>query len=279
METEKLAGCENKLGEGPLWCEEDGRLYWVDIVGSAIYEFDYDEAEIKKYPTEKRPTALGQKKGSSRYVVLEDGLYLWEKITNTVEPVDVLDLPDGVRFNDGKLDPWGRFWAGTMGEKGQKEAGALYCWDTDGTRQTVLKDVTTSNGLAWDKQAVTMYYIDTGTRCILKFHYDETTGAIANKEIVYTFQEEDGVPDGMTIDSNGLLWVALFGGYRVAVINPELGEWVDTVDVPAKKVTCPAFGGPDGRDLFITTASVGLTEPDLIEYPDSGSLFVVRGVK
>ncbi|WP_171051882.1 SMP-30/gluconolactonase/LRE family protein [Alteribacter natronophilus] len=279
MKAEKLVHCENKLGEGPLWCSEDERLYWVDIEGHAIYEFGYNEAEIKKYPTEKRPCALGGKKGTCRYVVFEDGLYLWDKITNKAEPVDVLDLPEGVRFNDGKLDPWGRFWAGTMGENGQKEAGALYCWDKNGTRTTVLKNVTTSNGLAWNKKAVTMYYIDTGTRCVLKFHYDETTGAIANKEIVYTFQEEDGVPDGMTIDREGRLWVALFGGYKTAVIDPDEGTWVDSVEVPAKKVTCPAFGGPDAQDLFITTASVGLTEPDLIEYPESGSVFIVRGAQ
>ncbi|MBM7095011.1 SMP-30/gluconolactonase/LRE family protein [Bacillus sp. H-16] len=276
MKAEKLIGCENKLGEGPLWIESQEKLYWVDIEGRAIYEMDGADNTVRQYLMDKRPCALAEKNDNELYVVLEDGLYIWEKVQNKIEVVDRVDVGDDNRFNDGKKDPWGRLWAGTMNEKGELEKGALYVWLEDGTRRTVMENVSISNGLAWNKRAQTMYYIDTPTRTVYQFHYDAKTGALANEEVVYTFQEEDGYPDGMTIDGDGNLWIALFGGYGVAVVDPGKREWIDKVEVPAKNVTCCVFGGPDGDELFITTATEGLQEPDMVEYPDSGSLFHIK---
>ncbi len=276
MKAAKLIDCENKLGEGPLWIEESQTLYWVDIEGKHILAYNENEQETKKYAFEKRPCALAVKNEEELHVIFEDGLYTWRIGSSEITPVDLVEIEDGNRFNDGKKDPWGRIWAGTMNENGELEKAALYCWGLDGRRTKVMENVSISNGLAWNKRTLTMYYIDTPTRTVYQFHYDDNTGALANQEVVYTFQEEDGHPDGMTIDEDGLLWIALYGGFSVAVIDPVKGKWIDTVQVPSKNVTCCTFGGKAGDQLFITTASQGLTEPDWVEYPDSGSLFHVH---
>jgi len=177
------------------------------------------------------------------------------------------------RFNDGAVDPAGRFWAGTMGP----ECGAaLYRLDHDGSLHRMLTGVGTSNGLCWSLDATTFYYIDTPTRQVRIFDYDDASGDLTAELEPLAIPQELGHPDGMTIDDEGMLWVAHWGGWRVTRWDPVQRLQIDTIEVPVERVTAPWFGGADGRDLYITTASVGLGDADRADQPWAGRLLRCR---
>ena len=192
------------------------------------------------------------------------------------------DLPDN-RFNDGKCDPAGRFWAGTMSLRRKRGAANLYCMDTDLSVRRMLTGVTTSNGLVWSLDHTMMYYIDTPTRQATAFDYDRDTGQIANPRPAIKVPPETGRPDGMTIDSEGMLWVAHFEGARVTRWDPKTGEAILVIPVPALRVTSCAFGGESLDELYITTARMRSTAEELQQYPHAGGVFRakpgVRGVR
>lgn len=184
------------------------------------------------------------------------------------------------RFNDGKCDPAGRFWGGTMAVSEAKPAGSLYCLNTDHKVKKMIDDVTVSNGLAWSPDHSTMYYIDTPTQKVVAYDYDLDTGNISNKRTVVTIPEAEGKPDGMTIDEKGRLWVAHWQGYQVSCHDPATGEKLIKIEVPVEKVTSCCFGGDNLDELYITTASTGLEKDDLEKQPYAGGLFKVKpGVK
>jgi sugar lactone lactonase YvrE len=184
------------------------------------------------------------------------------------------------RFNDGKCDPAGRFWVGSMGPRYQ---ASLYRITANGTCDKMVDSVTISNGIVWTADKKTMYYIDTNTGEVRAFDYDNSTGDIANSRVVIKFPSGIGMPDGMSIDAEGMLWIAHWGGYCVGRWNPATGKMIAKIEVPAPNVTSCAFSGKNLDVLYITTASTGMSANDLIKYPDSGKLFVanpgVKGVK
>jgi sugar lactone lactonase YvrE len=184
------------------------------------------------------------------------------------------DLADAkkIRMNDGKCDPAGRFWAGTMAYDETPEAGSLYVFE-DGTARTVLEKATVSNGLGWSLDHGTMYYIDTPTGRVDAFDYDEDSGAVSGRRPFVTV--EGGSPDGMTVDDEGHLWVALWKGGAVHRYDPS-GKLVATVRLPVTNVTSCCFGDPGGATLFITTSRQGLSNKQLSAEPDAGKIFCVR---
>ena len=184
------------------------------------------------------------------------------------------DLPDN-RFNDGKCDPRGRFWAGTMSMVRKPGTASLYCLDVDHTVRRVFGGVTISNGLGWSPDQRTMYYIDTPTMQVAAFDYDADAGTVANRRVVVTFAPDAGHPDGMTVDAEGMLWIAHWGGWRVSRWNPAQGRLLQEIHLPAARVSSCAFGGPNLGRLYITTARHGLTEEQLREQPHAGGLFAV----
>jgi len=171
--------------------------------------------------------------------------------TELLAPVEA-DRPE-LRMNDGKVDPRGRFWAGTMRRDEMGTEGSLYRLDPDHSVTRLFGGVGISNGLDWTTDRRTMYYIDTTPRALYAFDYDDATGAISGRRALITFPEERGVPDGMTLDADGYLWVALWGGWAVQRYDPD-GQMVGRVEVPASQVTSVAFGGPDLDELYITCA-------------------------
>jgi sugar lactone lactonase YvrE len=183
----------------------------------------------------------------------------------------------GNRFNDGKCDPAGRFWAGTMRiAEDQVGAGSLYCLDRDLTVRKMWEGITIANGIAWSSDAKTMYYIDTPTCAVAAFDYDLATGSIANRREIIRTPKEAGFPDGMTIDAEGMLWVAYWQGWRVVRWDPSTGEMLATVELPVERVTAPWFGGPNLDELYITTARIGLSDEARAQQPLAGSLFRAR---
>lgn len=170
---------------------------------------------------------------------------------------DVVD--EGTRMNDAACDPQGRFWAGTLADDHHEGGGALYRLDGSGHVEVVLRDLTISNGLGWSPDGRTMYLIDSGPREVHAFAFDGADGTISDGRVLVTVPEEVGSPDGMTVDASGDLWVAIYGGGRVHRYAPG-GELREVLEVPAEQSTCCAFGGPDLRRLYVTTATENWTD-------------------
>lgn len=214
-------------------------------------------------------------------IALEKGFYQFNPATGSKQ---FIANPEqdiyGNRFNDGKCDPAGRFWAGTMSLNGESKAGALYRLDPDSSVHKMIDNVSVSNGIVWSTDHRRMYYIDTPTHEVVVWEYNNETGEISNPQTAIKIPEGMGFPDGMTIDAEGNLWIALWNGSAVGCWNPESGELLRTIDVPAKNVTSCAFGDKDLGTLYITTARIGTREEELEKFPHAGGLFKVRpGVK
>jgi sugar lactone lactonase YvrE len=182
----------------------------------------------------------------------------------------------GNRFNDGKCGPDGRFLAGTMDNAEVEASGSLYSFSAGGTLRTLISGVRISNGLAWSPDHRTLYYIDTPTFTVMAYDYDLASGEIANPRIAVSVLPALGWPDGMTSDTLGRLWVALWGGAAVTVWDPGTGKLIEKIAIPAKNVTSCAFGGLNGTELFVTSARKGLDNAILKAYPVTGGLFRVQ---
>lgn len=264
-----------EIAEGPFWDQKEQKLYWVDILGKTINIYDPAAAENKIIRLEKMIGALIPTSEAGKLLAaLEDGLYIIDAETAEQQfLVNPGSNTDQTRFNDGKCDPQGRFWVGTMDLEENRELGTLYCLDQELNLEEKLKNVKISNGLAWSLDNKTMYYIDSPTKEVLAFDYDIETAAISNRRVVISFADGEGVPDGMTIDAEGKLWIAHFGGAQVSRWDPETGEKIGRVELPVSNVTSCAFGGKDLDELYITTASVGLSEEEKAEQPLAGGIF------
>ena len=265
------------LGEGVCWDADRQYLYWVDILEKELHVHEPAAGsdrciDVGQYSGAAVPTAAGE-----LLLALHHGFHRLDLETEALTPVSdpEADQPDN-RFNDGKCDPAGRFWAGTMQLEGQGPTGALYRVDADLSVHKQFGGVGISNGLAWSPDHTTMYYIDTVTYEVAAFDYDHATGAIANRRAAITFSPDMGHPDGMTIDEEGMLWVCFFGGGRVARFDPASGTELAEIRLPTSNVTNCVFGGPDLDTLFVSTARLMLTEEQLAEQPLAGNLFRVN---
>jgi sugar lactone lactonase YvrE len=262
------------LGEGPYWDAAAARLSYVDIDAGIIHELDPTTGDEERVSVEAPisfaiPVGGGGRKvcGTGVDLTLLDAAHR-EFGRRSVEP----DRP-GNRFNDGKADPAGRLWCGTMSLSRTTGAAALYRLDSSGL-VTVTPAVTISNGLDWDVERQRMYYIDSPTQRIDVFDFDITTGGVEGRRPFATIDPDDGLPDGMTLDADGGVWVALFGGAAVRRYDPD-GSLSDVVGLPVTHPTCPVFGGPDLALLFVTTSRHKLTDGERAEQPLAGALLVI----
>jgi sugar lactone lactonase YvrE len=242
-------GCT--LGEGPLQ-HSDGDLYWVDIVEHRLYRWNrVDEPSVSVF--DEPVSAIAETTDGGVLVATAAGLV---HVTRQGDRVVVAPLPrasSDLRMNDGKADPFNRFVGGTMGRPGPRPgAGSLWSFGT-GSPHELVADVTISNGLAWSSGRETMFYIDSPTHRIDAFDYDGSTGRVSNRRTVVEIPAGPAGPDGMCIDAEGGLWVAIWGGS--AVHRYVDGELDTVVEVPTPYVTCPAFAGLGLDQLVITTAS------------------------
>ena len=264
-----------RLGEGSLWHPQTQRLFWVDIVGQTVFIFDPKSGENRGINVGTDVGTVVSRKSGGMILGVKGGFAGLDLETEALEEIAMVetDLPNN-RFNDGKCDPAGRFWAGSMAYDFAKGAGSLYCMDRDLSVRKVLSDVSISNGLVWTADQAAFYYIDSLAFQIAAFDYDVATGEIANRRVVVELPQDVGFLDGMSIDANGNLWVAIYGSGQVRCWNPANGQLLDTVEAPGAKLTTScAFGGPNLNELYITSASDGLTEQEKKEQPLAGSLF------
>lgn len=246
------------LGEGPVWDESRKKLFFVDIMGKKINSFDPITKEFDSIETENPVGCIVFHKDNNIISAQQNKLV---KINlDTKESVKILDfnLDEYLRFNDGKCDINGRLWVGTMAtDQAHPKArvcGSLFCADEKGNIKEVFDKMAIPNGIAFSSDNKYMYHIDTPTQCISRYDFDAKTGKLSNKTTAVKVPENEGSPDGMTIDCEGMLWVALWGGYAVARCNPETGEQLLKISVDAENISCCAFGGENMDELFITSA-------------------------
>ena len=280
-QAELVLDTQSTLGEGSLWNYKTGELMWVDIKKEILNIYNPATGYNKEMFTGQMIGTVVPTESGNALVALQNGIYHFNIETGAkkllVDPE--ADLP-GNRFNDGKCDPSGRFWAGTISLSGEKEVAALYRFDPDTTIHKMVDKVTISNGIVWSADKTKMYYIDTPTQKVMAYDYDDATGEISNSAVAVNVPTEMGSPDGMTIDENDNLWVALWGGSAVGCWNPVTGELIDKIEVPAKNITSCAFGDEDMGTLYITSAREATSNEELEKWPHAGGVFKYRpGVK
>lgn len=278
MNVSLVCAAKASLGEGPVWNTATGQLYWLDILAHHLHihhpghSQDDEIIAIPPYISSVIP-----KQSGGIVLTLQDGFYSYDLTASKLTLLAEVEasLTDN-RFNDGKCDPRGRYLAGTMSLSNQRSKGSLYSIDSEYKVTTLLTEVSISNGLAWSADGSIMYFIDTPTRKVVAFDYDLETGTISNRRVVIDIGDQPGSPDGMTIDAEGMLWVAHWGGWCVTRWNPLNGQLLQSIAVPASQVTSCTFGGTELDTLYITTARIGLSEEELLKQPDAGGLFSIK---
>lgn len=265
-----------ELAEGPVW--HAGALWWVDIVSGTLNRLDPE-------------TGLNTSRATGGFlgaaVPCEDGrwvlarrhectLFDWE--TGRFSPLAVPS--EGIaprhRFNDGKCDPTGRFWAGTLSLDQAPGEAALFVVEAAGQIRRALNGLSLSNGLGWSPSGKDFFHIDTPTRIVSSYAFDGASGILGSRKPLIQFTEAEGFPDGMTVDAAGHLWVALWGGGAVVRVNGVTGEIIERHPLPVKQVSSCTFGGADLRTLFITTAWEGMSMAQREAQPLAGSIFAFR---
>jgi sugar lactone lactonase YvrE len=262
-----------RLGEGPVWDARSGRLVWIDVLAKRIFLTDVGTGTSDVIDVPWHVGAVVPRAAGGFVAALQDGF--WVVGVGPAYPlVQVPEARPELRFNDGKCDPAGRFWAGTMAYDETPGAGALYRLGPDARATLVLRGVTISNGLAWSADGSTMYYIDSSTRRIDAFSFTLSTGDIRERRPIVDIPFDTGVPDGMTIDADGGLWVALWGG--AAIHRYADGRLDRVIPLPVSQPTSCTFGGPDLDELFVTSAAEGLSAEERSAQPLAGAVFRLR---
>ncbi|MFJ6742389.1 SMP-30/gluconolactonase/LRE family protein [Streptomyces sp. NPDC091279] len=261
---------EATLGEGPTWDAAGERLLWIDILGSRVHTYAPGSGRRTVRVTEQHVGAVKPRVGGGLVLNLRDGVGLLDP-DGTFRWLHHEPVP-GRRANDAAVAPDGALWTGTMRYDEAPGGGTLSRITADGAVRTVLDDVTVSNGTGWSPDGRLMYYIDSPTRRVDVFDYDINTGQVAGRRTLAVVEDGAGFPDGLTVDADGCVWVALWDGGAVRRYTPD-GRLDRVVDLPVPRPTACAFGGADLTDLYITTATTGLTAPP----PLAGSLLVVPG--
>lgn len=274
--AEVLSETKLLLGEGAYWHDEWQKFLFIDIKGKKVGAIDPHTKEITTRQLDRMPGMVGHIGGSKLFIATQGKIE--EMDFNTCERKLLVEMepekPDN-RCNDGACDGLGRLWIGTMNVKAAPHEGALYCFD--GSLKKVLDGTTISNGICWTKDHRTMYHIDSFEYNIIAYDFDLQKGIIANTRIAVEFAHGTGImPDGMCIDGDNMLWVAIWGGGCVNRYDPVSGELIGKVTVAAPHVTSCAFGGNDMKQLLITTAIDDLTDDQIRQFPLSGSLFIAN---
>ncbi|MDY6872383.1 MAG: SMP-30/gluconolactonase/LRE family protein [Chloroflexota bacterium] len=262
-----------QLGEGPLWHPVKQRLYWVDIFNHNLFASSQDLKTWTKSHFETPVGAYGFRRDGGFILATGRGFENWSGQGSKTTPIwNPLPGREGVRMNDGKVGPGGRFWAGSM-DSADHEA-AFYRLDPDGKRHTLLQHIGISNGLGWSPDRRTFYYTDSMDYTIFAFDFDLETGQISNQRpfVKLPKDECEVVPDGLCVDAEGCVWSAQWNGWQIVRYSPE-GELLLRVSLPAQRVTSCCFGGPDLTRLFITTAWVDLTDEERKPQPLAGNVF------
>ena len=279
------------LGESPFWHPQEQRLYWVDIPGLRICRVAVNGLQasgpVEHWQLDQEPGCIAPLQGGGLVMALRGGVYRAREWGGPLQllaaaPYDTCQQ----RFNDGKCDAQGRFWAGSLFEPKDQKLGTLYMLGGQGLH-TMVGGVTTANGLAWAPDGRAAYWADTAAHQVRAFDFDPASGQLSNPHVFYQASPKpagwswdsatpySGRPDGAAVDAEGCYWSAQYEGGRLLRLSPK-GEVLAEVPVPAMCPTMPCFGGPDLKTLFVTTARHGRSEAELAQYPGSGCVWAMR---
>lgn len=269
------------LTEGPRWDARRDELLWVDIIASQLHRgrlgADGLLDEVASIQFDRFVGAVAPATDGGYVLAAGGGFLFADESGNVREMAQPEAGRDDVRMNDGACDPQGRFWAGTMALDESPGAGVLYRLELDGSCATVLEGLAISNGIGWSPDGTAMYLSDSGSGTIDVFDFDGSSGEIGGRRTIVNVTMPGVAPDGLTVDDEGCLWVALSGGGAVRRYSPE-GSLLTAIHFPVDRPTSCAFGGPDGGSLFVTTARHGLGDAAIARQPDAGRVFRVDGL-
>jgi sugar lactone lactonase YvrE len=276
--AEPVLHARAELGEGPVWDAASGTLWWVDLFAGLVHSYRPDSGITGSVEVGEIIGCVVPRQSGGLLAATVSGIYHLDPASGARTRVSAIeaDRPE-THFNDGKVDPAGRFWFGSIAiDRTSDVLGDLYSLEPDLTVTHRLRGVDNTNGMDWSPDGRTMYYIDSLTRQVTAYDYDAASGAIANPRALVTLPEGTGVPDGMTVSLDGSLWVAHWGGARVTRWHPHTGALLQTIAVPANLTTSCAFAGPAMDELYITTARYHEPISALAAQPLAGGLFRYR---
>lgn len=262
--------------ESPVWVPEEAALYWTDIPGKTLNRFDPSSGDNKVWPMPEEVGCFALREGGGLIAAMRSGFAFIDLETGEIEFIadpeaDKLEN----RFNDGRCDRMGRFWAGTMHEPRTRRDGALYALDPDRSWRRIAGDVLVANGLAWSPDSRTMYWSDSRRQIVYAFDFDADSGTVGNQREFLRLTDAQGRPDGATVDADGCYWSACFMGGKVIRFTPD-GRQDRVVELPVRDITMCAFGGTDLRTMYITTSREALTPEEAAAQPRAGGIFAVE---
>jgi sugar lactone lactonase YvrE len=277
LPVECVVDARNTTGESPLWSARDAALYWVDIPAGQIYCWLPTSGERQMWQLPAAVGSIGLADRGGLVVAMRTGFHLFDLET---ERLSFLCHPEPDittnRLNDGKVSPEGRFWAGTMDERPEKEPiGSLYRLDADHCCTRMATGVKVSNGLAWSPDGLTMYHSDSRGAAIFRYAYDPETGTIGKREVFVSMRTEWGRPDGGATDEEGCYWSCGVSAGRINRFSPS-GKLIEHVDMPITHPTMPCFGGADGSTLYVTSLRENLSDAELARTPLAGGVFMLQ---
>lgn len=271
MEIRAISEVVSDLGEGPIWTPETNSVTWTDITQNTFHTANIDTGKTESFGVPSMIGAIAQTK-DGHYITATQKGFARISVDGQYSPLHSF-LQDDMRMNDGKVDPAGRFWAGSMALSFEKDRGSLYVLETDNSYQKVLGNITLSNGMGWSPDAQYFYYIDSIPGVLKRFEYDLGNGKISNPKNLITFAAASGVPDGMSVSLDGKIVVALWDGGRIEIYEPT-GAKVSEIKLGVSRPTCCTFAGPNQDILIVSTASQGI---DRANEPLAGKILAVTG--
>jgi sugar lactone lactonase YvrE len=278
--VERVGETRDVLGEGPVWDVREQALYWVDIRTSAVRRYDWRTRVAQSWALPEMVGSLAVRRDAGLLLAMQSKLCYFDPASGKLDLVAAPEAGrEGMRFNDGKCDRQGRFWAGTMHDVTREPQGALYRLDARGC-SAVAGGIRIPNSLAWSPDGRHMYFADSLTRVIHHYAFDPASGELGERTLFCTI-EPPAIPDGATVDAEGCVWCALYDGWRIACVAPD-GRVVRSIELPVQRPTSVQFAGPNLDVLLVTTATQRLSAEELAAQPLAGALLAldagVRGV-
>ena len=276
LKAELALDARATLGECVRWDEREGLIYWVDIPGQRLHRYNPSSGRNDAMDVGQEIGCFALAERGGFIAGLRSGYARIDAFGGTVQRLTSPDYdPALVRFNDGRCDGAGRFWAGTMWEPRDRPAAHVYCLEADGRFSTKANPITLANGITFSPDNRTFTLADTPNHVLWTFDYDLDTATPSNRRVLRTFDPPQGRPDGACVDAEGNIYLAIFAGARVEKISPK-GELLAVIDLPIPNITCCSFAGDDLQTLYITTARVRMSDEQLTQHPYAGGLFAIR---